>query len=190
MDCKRASSYLADYAENDLPPLMRKQIDRHLEHCYPCMEELQDIVNLLDRTRQVLRHPHPVNQFAAVQAQIQILRKTRPDLRSHLTLGTALKTFVAAAAMILLVLSVSKTVASAAPNIDFDSIPASFQDVSSLPRPQANWPIMHRVQMEAALRDMTGIAPVPEQEPKASSKTPPSAQPVISSIFGFHVVCA
>jgi anti-sigma factor RsiW len=71
MDCKDVQTVLVSFVEGDLPLRMRRQVGEHIETCYTCQEEQQEVVELLARARAVLRHPHPRNGFARIREEMQ-----------------------------------------------------------------------------------------------------------------------
>jgi anti-sigma factor RsiW len=47
LDCKHVWEHISDYIDGDVEPLLRAEIDRHLEHCEICSA-------VLDSTRNVV----------------------------------------------------------------------------------------------------------------------------------------
>ena len=47
IDCKHVWEHISDYIDGDVEPLLRAEIDRHLEHCEICSA-------VLDSTRNVV----------------------------------------------------------------------------------------------------------------------------------------
>jgi anti-sigma factor RsiW len=47
LNCKHVWAYISDYIDNSVPPELREEIERHLEHCEICSA-------ILDSTRNIL----------------------------------------------------------------------------------------------------------------------------------------
>jgi anti-sigma factor RsiW len=47
LKCKHVWAYLSDYIDDSVPPELREEIERHLEHCEICSA-------ILDSTRNIL----------------------------------------------------------------------------------------------------------------------------------------
>jgi anti-sigma factor RsiW len=47
LNCKHVWAYISDYIDDSVPPELREEIDRHLEHCEICSA-------ILDSTRNIL----------------------------------------------------------------------------------------------------------------------------------------
>ena len=47
LNCKHVWAYLSDYIDDSVPPELREEIERHLEHCEICSA-------ILDSTRNIL----------------------------------------------------------------------------------------------------------------------------------------
>lgn len=63
MECSEARARLVRYADDDLSALTHEEVEAHLDHCYLCLEELNETVALLDACKAALHHPYPRNGF-------------------------------------------------------------------------------------------------------------------------------
>lgn len=53
MKCESVRLNLSLYIEEELEPLVRKQIERHLRNCYSCQSELMTLANTVKIIRKV-----------------------------------------------------------------------------------------------------------------------------------------
>jgi len=106
MDCKMVSKNLVRYLDEDLPPHLQRQISDHLDHCYLCLEELNELLRISELARSSLSCPQHRDGYAALRQQLRIgaepeniVYLSRPVqlLRSALT-----ATAVAAAVMLFM----------------------------------------------------------------------------------------
>ena len=98
MECTEVRSQLARYLDDDLPPPMRQRVGDHLEHCYLCTEELDELSALLETCRDALRFPNPRNRFEFVRSDLQAQRPVWAPRRHTVRYAIA---SLAAAAVIL-----------------------------------------------------------------------------------------
>ena len=82
MECAEVRSQLALYLDDDLTPPMRQRVGGHLEHCYLCAEELNELSTLLETCRDAISFPNPRNRFESLRSNLQAQRTVWPP-RSH-----------------------------------------------------------------------------------------------------------
>lgn len=109
MDCKMVSKNLVRYLDEDLPPALLAQISDHLDHCYLCLEELNELLRVSELARQSLHCPEYRDGFDALRQQL----RPRPEPenivylpRSVQILRSALTATAVAAAVALFMVAV------------------------------------------------------------------------------------
>jgi len=71
MECADVRYRLVRYLDNDLPASVHGAVEAHLEHCYLCQEEMNELVSILDTCRDALRHPDPQPRFEALRPSLK-----------------------------------------------------------------------------------------------------------------------
>ena len=71
MECADVRYRLVRYLDNDLPASAHGAVEAHLEHCYLCQEEMNELVSILDTCRDALRHPDPQPRFEALRPSLK-----------------------------------------------------------------------------------------------------------------------
>ena len=114
MECEDVRVRLIRYADNDLPVADHRAIENHLDHCYLCHEELNEIVAALDACREALQHPNPRNRFEELRTELRPARTELGQAESGAFRArrrmSRLGTLAAAAAAVLILMSVGEPV--------------------------------------------------------------------------------
>ena len=77
MNCKGVIREISNYIDGDLDPIVRQELERHLEHC-------EDCTMIVDQTRksiEILCDSHPVSLPSDVRARLHsaLRRKISTD---------------------------------------------------------------------------------------------------------------
>lgn len=67
MNCKGVIRELSNYIDGDLDPVLKKELERHLEHCEDCTM----IVDQTKKTIEILCGSQPVSLAADVRSRLQ-----------------------------------------------------------------------------------------------------------------------
>lgn len=102
MDCREVQSQLIRYVDEDLSSGTTIEIEEHLEYCYLCREELEEVRGLLGTCRDALRHPNPRNRFEELRPQLRA-PVVPPNVCRYRPKYVTGKLVVAAAVILLLV---------------------------------------------------------------------------------------
>jgi anti-sigma factor RsiW len=118
MDCKDIQARLVRYLDDDLPGEVRRAVEKHLDHCYLCNEELNQIEVVLDRSRDLLQHPAPRSRFGELVPFMRPAGSTRGAVpRRGPRVGRLLSAAALAAAAIVILISLADPVAHAVRNM-------------------------------------------------------------------------
>ncbi len=181
MECHEVRLRLVRYLDNDLPARDHEAVEAHLEHCYLCHEEVNEIVTVLDTCRDTLRHPHPVDRFESIQAEIRQHASAAP--RRPLPFRP-LASALAAAALLLVILSVGAPFVRAAERIVTIVDRARAADAQeTVAEPRRDAPPSALVWQQRILwaRGLAENATPPAEEPEQENATkanPPEPSPV------------
>jgi len=104
MECTDIRRYLIRYADKDLSEATHRIVEKHLEHCYLCQQELSELEAVLESCRALLHHPAPRDRFDELKPRLRPAPLSEPVAfrPRHLLRNLA----AAAAAMILSSVSV------------------------------------------------------------------------------------
>lgn len=142
MECEDVRTWLPRYVENDVNGPLRDAIRAHLDTCYLCCEEQNEIRAVLDACQGAIRHPAPKYAFDALRAELRAPVVTVKPGRSYRGLLRAAGAAVAA----IMLLSLVELTANAARQwellasfVHSGSVPDQEPDIAALP-PLLGWP--------------------------------------------------
>ena len=100
MECEDVRSLLARYLDNDLPPEPRRSVEEHLDHCYLCKEEYEELAGLLEACGKAMAHPNPKDRYTELRRELfpAVTRANVLPFRRRSIMGT-----IAAAAAVILI---------------------------------------------------------------------------------------
>jgi hypothetical protein len=78
LDCTWLGSWLNDLVDEDAPTAIRERAAEHLAHCYPCNEDKESRVELLNICRSALRHPDPRDRWEDLCTLLDQSRSSLP----------------------------------------------------------------------------------------------------------------
>lgn len=104
MNCEWIQKHLIDYADEDLAPDLRRQVEEHIQDCAACREEQDELQALFADCRSVLQHPEPVSDFDSLRARIT--PPVVPVRKRYLPIGYRVRQGLLAAATVLVVVYV------------------------------------------------------------------------------------
>ena len=70
LNCKHVWAYISDYIDDSVPPEMREEIERHLEHCEICSAILDSTRNILVLTGDDRTFELPVGYSERLQERL------------------------------------------------------------------------------------------------------------------------
>jgi len=177
MECDEVRLRLVRYLDNDLPGRVRRDVEEHLEHCYLCQEELNEIVAVLDVCRDALQHPCPRNRFEELHPQLYPPVATHaPSAYAPRRRGRGVLWALAAAAGILILINVGGSVIDMAGQLDslFNYAAATSERGEVVEPEAADMPVLlawqHRILWARSLSDDIGRAE--DRAPVAAEKDP------------------
>jgi len=70
LNCKHVWAYISDYIDDSVPPELREEIERHLEHCEICSAILDSTRNILVLTGDDRTFELPVGYSERLQERL------------------------------------------------------------------------------------------------------------------------
>jgi anti-sigma factor RsiW len=103
MQCRNVREKLVTYLDGDARPTERLGVEAHIGWCYRCREELEETRELLETSREALRHPGPRYDFARLKARMARIDARAATRMPRLTVRALIPKLAMAAALLLLV---------------------------------------------------------------------------------------
>lgn len=107
MECGEVKSRLVSYVDENLSGPERAAIQRHMDGCYLCQEQLNELTDMLERCREALQHPRPRNRYEALRP---LLHPAEDAMPAHVPArrGFRLYEALALAALIMILVGASR----------------------------------------------------------------------------------
>lgn len=73
MKCERVQEAFLAYLDGDLLAPDRIRVEVHLDHCYTCQEEVDEMRHIIAMAEGEFHHPFPENRFTQLQGCMRVL---------------------------------------------------------------------------------------------------------------------